>query len=199
MAGDSDRRQGEGHIAGAMLSSKSIASRFGLDYLITDHHPIRPSVLLFMLSAPRHTVSVWCCSAALIVGLGMGVSRAEAACGDYLTIGYGHRPMGGARGTEQLPNPSHVGSPLPSEPARSPCNGPDCSSHEMPVIPLQVIVRMQHDRTGACLAQAGGVLTSPPRWATQRQETLGVQVISFRILRPPRPLALHRSARDEVA
>jgi hypothetical protein len=163
---------------------------------------------LFMLSASSHTpttlrrrsgLSVCCCSAALILGVGVWVSRAEAACGDYLTIGYGHRPMPGASGTARLPNPTHVGSPLPSEPARSPCAGPHCSSHEMPVTPLQVVVRMQQDLIGACLAQGDGVLTPPPRWATQLQESLAVQDFSFWILRPPRSLSVDRSARDEVA
>jgi len=129
----------------------------------------------------------------------MWASRAHGACGDYLTIGSDHFAMPGAGGAEQFPNPTHVENPLPTEPARTPCPGPGCSSDKMPITTLQVVERVQHNRTWACLAQGQGVLEPSPHWATQPQGALAIQDFSFRILRPPRPILLDRSARDKVA
>ena len=159
-----------------------------------------------MFLAPRLTPTTprrrnrlpWYCCAALVLGLGAW-TRAEATCGDYLAIGSGHYAMPSARGTEQVPNPTPVGIPLPGVPVHLPCDGPGCSPHETPVTTMEVVVRIQHELTGACLAKDHGILKSPPRWASQPQESLAALDFVFRILRPPRPLSLHRSARDEVA
>jgi hypothetical protein len=169
---------------------------------------IRLTFSVSMFFAPRHIptlpqrssgLSVWCCCTALFLGVGAWASQAVATCGDYLTSGSGHFAMPDARGTEQVPLRPEGENALPRRPTRLPCHGPGCSSHESPVRTAPVVVRMQHDLTGICLEQDVGVLQSPPHWATQSQESLTAQNISFRILRPPRSLPLAWSARDVVA
>lgn len=147
----------------------------------------------------RRNALPWCCGMAILLGLGAWPSRAEATCGDYLTVGLGHFAMLGERETGQAPNPTHAGIPLPGEPVRPPCNGSSCSSREIPVNTMHNVVRVPYDLTGACLGHDDRGLMSPPRWASQSQESLACQDFFFRILRPPRPLSLHWSARDEVA
>lgn len=147
----------------------------------------------------RNGLAAWWCCSALALGFSAWASRAEATCGDYVMTGSDHVAMSDAMGTEQLPNPAQVTNPIPSEPVRLPCHGLSCSSHNVPVTTLHVVVRFQPDSASACLAQDDGEPSAPSRWATCAQDSLAAQDFSFRILRPPKQLALHRSARDVIA
>jgi hypothetical protein len=179
-------------------SSKTIAFSSRLNYSIY-RQAIRFSASCSMFLALRHLtltsqrsdgLPVWRLCTAFILGFGVLAPQAEASCGDYLTTDAGHFAMPGAREMEQFPDPNHVGKPLPGEPVRSPCHGPGCSSRDIPVTTAPVAVGAQHDLTWAYVAEGTGALKSPPRWATQPQESVAVQDFSFRILRPPRALWL---------
>jgi hypothetical protein len=137
----------------------------------------------------RNRLHVWCCCVALGLGLGLWESRADGSCGDYLAVSSGHFAMPGAKEMEHLANPTHGGSPVPGDPARSPCECSGCSSHEAPVTTAPVVERTQRDLTWACAAPVDEVLKSLPRWATPPQESLAAQDFFCRLLRPPKSLS----------
>jgi hypothetical protein len=168
----------------------------GLDYFFPSRKTTSKARSMFFPLCHTSTILrqrnglAWCFGLAIVLGLGGWASRAEASCGDYLAVGSGHFAMPGESETGQSPNPTHAEIPVPSTPAHPPCNGPSCSSREIPVNSMHDVVRVQHDLTGACLGHDDGGFASPPRWPSPSQESLAGLDFVFRILRPPRPLSL---------
>ena len=126
------------------------------------------------------------CSLAVVVGwFLLGVSRAEATCGDYLSHGQGrvhngvplhHKlVLGGSESEDQTP-------------ARAPCHGPSCGKAPVQAPPTIPLVTAEQDDRCLWISTIGTLADGQASFFACPSDAIGLPSISARLDRPPKSL-----------
>jgi hypothetical protein len=131
----------------------------------------------------------------LTVGLLLTPARAQASCGDYVTVGESTDHVSPVA-PSSAPDSSarRQGSSTPSVPVNvpgrhnnhGPCTGPTCSQHPAPLPPASAPATPERDRQTASAIMPGPVPVSSPCDALTEQVTLSFFRHTSEIYHPPR-------------